>query len=138
MRPSHTIAPASAVAELAELRAASESDAAVIERSRRDPERLTEAFDRHYAEIDGYVSRRLGASLADDVASETFLTAFARRRRTTSPIRTHGRGCSGSRRTSSSATNGPSFDRRRDEGEPGGRGAADRGGRRPARPAPMI
>jgi RNA polymerase sigma factor (sigma-70 family) len=79
MRPSHTIAPASAVAELAELRAAPESDAAVIERSRRDPERFAEVFDRHYAEIHGYVSRRLGASLADDVASETFLTAFARR-----------------------------------------------------------
>jgi DNA-directed RNA polymerase specialized sigma24 family protein len=32
-------------------------------------------------EIHGYVARRLGASLAEDVASETFLIAFDRRRR---------------------------------------------------------
>jgi RNA polymerase sigma-70 factor (ECF subfamily) len=31
--------------------------------------------------IHGYVARRLGVSLADDVASETFLIAFDRRRR---------------------------------------------------------
>jgi DNA-directed RNA polymerase specialized sigma24 family protein len=46
-----------------------------------EPERFAEVFDRYYAEIHGYVSRRLGPSLADDVASETFLIAFDRRRR---------------------------------------------------------
>jgi RNA polymerase sigma factor (sigma-70 family) len=57
------------------------TDAALIERSRREPERFAAVFDRHFAEIHGYVARRLGPSLADDVASETFLVAFDRRRR---------------------------------------------------------
>jgi RNA polymerase sigma factor (sigma-70 family) len=56
-------------------------DAELIERSRRDPARFAEVFDRYYDEIHGYAVRRLGASLADDVASETFLIAFDRRRR---------------------------------------------------------
>jgi RNA polymerase sigma factor (sigma-70 family) len=56
-------------------------DAVVIERSLREPERFTELFDRYHAEIHGYVARRLGASRAEDVASETFLIAFDRRRR---------------------------------------------------------
>jgi RNA polymerase sigma-70 factor, ECF subfamily len=57
------------------------ADAALIERSLTEPELFSEVFDRYYAEIHGYVSRRLGSSLADDVASETFLIAFDRRRR---------------------------------------------------------
>jgi RNA polymerase sigma factor (sigma-70 family) len=57
------------------------ADAALIERSLIEPELFSEVFDRYYAEIHGYVSRRLGSSLADDVASETFLIAFDRRRR---------------------------------------------------------
>ena len=57
------------------------TDAALIERSRRTPEVFAEVFDRYYDEIHGYASRRLGSSLADDVASETFLIAFDRRRR---------------------------------------------------------
>jgi RNA polymerase sigma factor (sigma-70 family) len=60
----------------------SRTDAELIERSRREPERFAEVFDRYYAAIHGYVSRRLGSSsLADDVASETFLIAFHRRER---------------------------------------------------------
>ena len=57
------------------------TDAALIEWSWREPERFADVFDRHYAAIHGYASRRLGAALADDVASETFLIAFDRRRR---------------------------------------------------------
>jgi RNA polymerase sigma factor (sigma-70 family) len=56
------------------------ADAALIECSLREPERFTELFDRYYGEIHGYVARRLGPSLAEDVASETFLIAFDRRR----------------------------------------------------------
>jgi DNA-directed RNA polymerase specialized sigma24 family protein len=56
-------------------------DAVVVERSWREPERFTEVFDRYYAEIHGYVARRLGPSRAEDIASETFLIAFDRRRR---------------------------------------------------------
>jgi RNA polymerase sigma-70 factor (ECF subfamily) len=57
------------------------SDAVVIERSLRRPERFAAVFDRHYAAIHAYVARRLGAGLAADVASETFLIAFDRRDR---------------------------------------------------------
>ena len=48
------------------------TDAVLIEQSWGEPERFAEVFDRYYAAIHGYVSRRLGPSLADDVASETF------------------------------------------------------------------
>ena len=58
-----------------------ESDAAIIGRSVREPECFARVFDRYYDTIHGYVARRLGATLADDLASETFLTAFARRDR---------------------------------------------------------
>jgi RNA polymerase sigma factor (sigma-70 family) len=56
-------------------------DAVLIERSWREPERFADVFDRHYAGIHGYVARRLGAGLADDLSAETFLVAFDRRRR---------------------------------------------------------
>jgi RNA polymerase sigma-70 factor (ECF subfamily) len=38
-------------------------------------------FDRHFREIYGYVARRVGRDVADDVAAETFLTAFRLRDR---------------------------------------------------------
>ena len=56
-------------------------DALVIESSLRDPDRFAAIFDRHYDEIHGFAARRLGSGLADDVAAETFLIAFDRRRR---------------------------------------------------------
>jgi RNA polymerase sigma factor (sigma-70 family) len=55
------------------------SDAAVIGRSVREPEYFAAVFDRHYCHIHGYVARRLGQGLADDVTAETFLVAFAQR-----------------------------------------------------------
>lgn len=56
-------------------------DAALIERSRDEPERFAAIFDRYYGEIHGYAARRLGdGGLADDIAAETFLIAFDRRR----------------------------------------------------------
>lgn len=58
-----------------------QDDAAVIERSRREPEDFAAIFDRYYTQIHGYAARRLGQTLADDVAAETFLIAFARRDR---------------------------------------------------------
>ncbi len=61
--------------------AAQDSDATIIRQSRLEPECFAAIFDRYYAQIHGYVARRLGASLADDVAAETFLIAFARRDR---------------------------------------------------------
>jgi len=57
------------------------TDAEIIRVSGRKPEQFADIFDRYYAEIYGYVERRLGPSLADDVAAETFLIAFDRRDR---------------------------------------------------------
>jgi RNA polymerase sigma factor (sigma-70 family) len=58
-----------------------ETDAAIIGRSVGEPECFAAVFDRYHFEIHGYIARRLGPSLADDLASETFLIAFARRDR---------------------------------------------------------
>jgi RNA polymerase sigma-70 factor (ECF subfamily) len=58
-----------------------DSDAAAIARSLREPECFAAVFDRYYSQIHGYVLRRLGEALADDVAAETFLVAFAQRDR---------------------------------------------------------
>jgi RNA polymerase sigma-70 factor (ECF subfamily) len=59
--------------------ATDESDAVVIGRALRHPEEFATLFDRHYRRIYAYAARRLGASMADDVAAETFLIAFDRR-----------------------------------------------------------
>jgi RNA polymerase sigma-70 factor (ECF subfamily) len=58
-----------------------EPDATIIGRSVREPECFAGVFDRYYATIHGYLARRLGQTLADDLASETFLAAFTRRDR---------------------------------------------------------
>lgn len=56
-------------------------DAQQVELSLRDPECFGVVFDRYFSEVHGYVARRLGRDAADDVAAETFLTAFRSRRR---------------------------------------------------------
>ena len=57
------------------------SDAVIIQQSWLESERFAAIFDRYYAQIHDYAARRLGQSLADDVAAEAFLIAFARRQR---------------------------------------------------------
>jgi RNA polymerase sigma factor (sigma-70 family) len=56
-------------------------DAQQVELSLCEPECFGAVFDRYFTEIHGYVARRLGRDAADDVAAETFLTAFRSRRR---------------------------------------------------------
>jgi RNA polymerase sigma factor (sigma-70 family) len=56
-------------------------DAAVIEGSWREPERFAVLFDRHAPHIYRYLARRAGSQVADDLAAETFLAAFAKRDR---------------------------------------------------------
>jgi len=58
-----------------------EDDAAIILRSRDEPEHFAVLFRRHAPEIQRYVRRRLGAAAADDVVAETFLAAFRQRDR---------------------------------------------------------
>ncbi|MDT7804676.1 MAG: hypothetical protein QOI78_8109 [Actinomycetota bacterium] len=43
-------------------------------------ELFTEVHDRHFAAVYRYVAGRLGAQVAEDVAAETFLVAFDRRK----------------------------------------------------------
>jgi RNA polymerase sigma factor (sigma-70 family) len=54
----------------------SPSDAVVIERSLMDPQAFASIFDRHFDAVHGYARRRLGRSLAEEIASETFIRAF--------------------------------------------------------------
>lgn len=56
-------------------------DAALIERSWRDPEAFAGLYDRHAAVMHRYVARRLGAGAADDIVADTFLDAFRTRHR---------------------------------------------------------
>jgi len=57
------------------------SDAELIHASRLEPEAFAPVFDRHYPAIAGFLRRRLDRSLADELAAETFLRAFAARGR---------------------------------------------------------
>lgn len=56
-------------------------DAHEVECSVHDPDRFTVVFDRYFTEIHGYAARRLGPDAADDIAADTFATAFRERRR---------------------------------------------------------
>lgn len=54
-------------------------DAGSIQQPPRTPDEFAAVFDRYFAEIHAYVSRRLGDQAADDIAAETFMTAFRKR-----------------------------------------------------------
>lgn len=56
-----------------------EDDAAVIRRSRDEPEHFAMLFRRYAPEVQRYVRRRIGIDAADDVVAETFLAAFRQR-----------------------------------------------------------
>ncbi len=55
------------------------ADGEIFERSVAEPELFTIIFDRHYRSVYGYLSRRVGRAMADDLAAETFIRAFERR-----------------------------------------------------------
>ncbi|HEX2314542.1 MAG TPA: RNA polymerase sigma factor [Thermomonospora sp.] len=56
-------------------------DAALIERSRTEPEVFAALFDRHADRVHNYLARRAGPTEADDLLSATFLAAFEQRAR---------------------------------------------------------
>ena len=58
-----------------------EDDAAIITRSRVDPDCFAVLFHRHAAAITRYATRRLGPYAAEDVVAEVFLAAFGQRGR---------------------------------------------------------
>lgn len=55
------------------------SDGAVFAQSVSEPQVFTIIFDRYYRSVYGYLSRRAGRTVADDLAAETFTRAFERR-----------------------------------------------------------
>jgi RNA polymerase sigma-70 factor (ECF subfamily) len=55
------------------------SDADLIRSSVSDPQAFGSVFERHVDEIYGYISRRVGTALAEELTAETFARAFARR-----------------------------------------------------------
>ncbi|MGH2856694.1 MAG: RNA polymerase sigma factor [Solirubrobacteraceae bacterium] len=55
------------------------ADARVIAASVREPGMFGVIFERHYTGVHGYLSRRAGPAVADDLASATFVVAFERR-----------------------------------------------------------
>jgi RNA polymerase sigma factor (sigma-70 family) len=56
------------------------ADAALIAASSADPEAFGWLFDRHVDAIHGYISRRAGGALAEELTAETFARAFAQRK----------------------------------------------------------
>jgi RNA polymerase sigma-70 factor (ECF subfamily) len=54
-------------------------DGGAIAASLHEPARFAVVFDRHYEEIASYLTRRVGGPLAEELASETFVRAFAAR-----------------------------------------------------------
>ena len=60
--------------------APAQTDTALMALSIVNREAFVGIFDRHYEAVHRYLHRRLGHDLADDLAAETFLRAFAARR----------------------------------------------------------
>jgi RNA polymerase sigma factor (sigma-70 family) len=58
-----------------------ESDARVMAASESDPRAFALIFERHYDAVFSYIGRRVGAAVADELASETFVAAFQSRQR---------------------------------------------------------
>ncbi|TCC42893.1 RNA polymerase sigma factor [Kribbella capetownensis] len=61
--------------------AEADEDGRLLEASVREPDRFTLIFDKYFPQVHGYVARRLGPDVADDLAAETFLIAFRQRDR---------------------------------------------------------
>jgi RNA polymerase sigma factor (sigma-70 family) len=59
----------------------SPTDATVIGQSLADPERFAVIFERYFSQIRQYLARRVGTKIADDLAAEVFVVAFAERQR---------------------------------------------------------
>ena len=58
-----------------------DADVLALHRSLDEPVAFAAVFDRHFDAIHRYLHRRAGADVADELAAETFLVAFERRRR---------------------------------------------------------
>lgn len=57
------------------------ADDFLIRASLSAPESFTPIFERHFDVVRGYIARRVGVGVADDIAAETFVVAFGQRAR---------------------------------------------------------
>ena len=57
------------------------TDAAIFAASQADPAQFATIFDRHYDAVFGFLARRYGPSVAEELASETFTRAYEHRER---------------------------------------------------------
>jgi RNA polymerase sigma factor (sigma-70 family) len=57
----------------------SDADASLIAQSLARPQIFAAIFNRHFDAVHGYLARRAGRDLADDLAAQTFTVAFERR-----------------------------------------------------------
>jgi RNA polymerase sigma factor (sigma-70 family) len=57
----------------------SDADASLIAQSLARPQLFATIFNRHFDAVHGYLARRAGRDLADDLAAQTFTVAFERR-----------------------------------------------------------
>jgi DNA-directed RNA polymerase specialized sigma24 family protein len=71
------------------------TDAKLLTSSVDDPRQFALVFDRHFAAVHRYMTRRLGPVLAEDLAQETFAVAFKRRSTFDSSHESARPGCSG-------------------------------------------
>lgn len=56
------------------------ADGRVIRRSLAEPSAFGTIFERHFDAVYGYARRRVGSELAEEIATETFVHAFDRRK----------------------------------------------------------
>ncbi len=70
-----------ALESVAQRESGGDADRAALLASRSDPREFTRVFDAHFPALHGYLRRRLGAPLAEDLAAETFTRAFDGRHR---------------------------------------------------------
>jgi RNA polymerase sigma-70 factor (ECF subfamily) len=57
------------------------TDSDDIKASMADTDRFARVVNRHFSEIYGYLARRVGRDIADDLSAETFIVAFGSRSR---------------------------------------------------------
>jgi RNA polymerase sigma factor (sigma-70 family) len=55
------------------------TDEEIVGQSVADPGAFGAIFERHFSTVYGYLARRVGSGMADDLASQTFMVAFDRR-----------------------------------------------------------
>jgi hypothetical protein len=69
------------------------ADAQIVATSLRDPTQFALIFDRHYGPVRGYLERRAGRALAEELAGETFYRRLLAEILMTGSVPTHVRGC---------------------------------------------